>query len=316
MQVPESIRKFFDGAGGINVMASPCFLRQHTGLPRIYLPDYDIYHGGKDDKGTTVYTRYRILGKESIHNTIQGIIEMHIIEGYGLKDRDNKEFIGFLRPNDAKKMMTTGSTSIKRNSVITLKSGLLLRLEDVENFCDLPIINKARLSGTQTHVAISKRETYKSERGLDNWAHVKRGALARDMERSVHKLLLPYYRKYRSEEDKDRFFRTFMEDLMVVCNAHHSNFIEDGRFMDVMEDILSSSKEKKRSLPCLINETRPRKKWRKTSCSDVLEEVGLSDASVVDPETSSISQVEVSVEVQVKQALKNVSKTKLSSIIF
>jgi len=188
MIVPESVDKFFRGSDGTNVMASPNFLIQHTGSSRLYLPAYDIYHGGRDTNGEVVYTIYRILGKESVHNTIQGILEIRILDGYGIKKPDDGQVSAFMRPNDVKKMVTEGSTSIKRNSVITL-------------------------------LAVTKREAYKVVRGTDNWAHVKRGALARDMERSIHKLLLPYYRKYRSEGGIDVVFRNFMEDLLMVCKA-------------------------------------------------------------------------------------------------
>lgn len=311
MDVPDSIRVFFSGAGGINAMVSPNFLRQHTGIPRIYLPAYDIFHGGKDKTGETVYTRYRILGKESVHNTIQGVLEIRLIEGYGIKDAEKGEHTSFLRPNDAKKVMTEGSTSIKRNSVIILKSGLLVRLEDVENFCDLPIIERTRLFASQTHMAISKRETYKMMHGTDNWAHVKRGALARDMERSVHKLLLPYYRKYRSEKDKDLFFRSFMEDLLVVCSAHHSNFTDGGEFKDIVTDTMSRGT--KRMHPCLINETRPRKKWGGSSSKEI---VGCTGQESRDENIKEESVVDASVETQVKKALKNVSRSKIASIVF
>lgn len=304
MQVPESIECFFSGAGGINIMASPAFLRQHTGNPRIYLPAYDIYHGGKDTSGKTVYTRYQIMGKESIHNTIQGVLEVKIIEGYGLKDASTASTCEFMRPNDIKKLMTEGSTSIKRNSVIVLNSGLLVRLEDIENFCDLPIIERTRLFKSQTHMAISKREAYKVIRGTDNWAHVKRGSLAREMETSVHKLLLPYYRKYRAEEGNDMFFRAFMEDLVIVCNAHHTNFVEGKDFEQLVTDTMFTGS--KRKDPCLINETRPRKKW------------GGSREGIGSPESSKKIEipVEESVESMVKKALKNVSRSKIGSIVF
>lgn len=309
MQVPESIECFFSGSGGINIMASPSFLRNHTGYTRIYLPSYDIYHGGKDTHGKTVYTRFKIVGKESIHNTIQGVLEVQIFEGYGLKDPCVTPMCEFMRPNDIKKLMTEGSTSIKRNSVIILNSGLLVRLEDIENFCDLPIIERTRLFKSQTHMAISKRETYKVIRGTDNWAHVKRGALAREMERSVHKLLLPYYRKYRAEEGNDMFFRAFMEDLVFVCNAHHTNFVEGKSFDDLVGQTVSS--RGKRKEPCLLNETRPRKKWG-----------GLKDGGGVTGSVKEVDNapkeldVEESVESKVKNALKNVSRSKIESIVF
>lgn len=306
MQVPESIECFFSGSGGINIMASPSFLRQHTGYSRIYLPAYDIYHGGKDNNGKTVYTRYKIMGKESVHNTIQGILEVKIIEGYGLRDPSAAcaNECGFMRPNDIKKLMTEGSTSIKRNSVVILSSGLLVRLEDIENFCDLPIIERTRLFKSQTHTAISKREAYKVIRGTDNWAHVKRGALARDMETSVHKLLLPYYRKYRAGDGDDMFFRAFMEDLVIVCNAHHKNFVEGKDFGQLVTDTMFTGV--KRKDPCLINETRPRKKWGGSKEGGGVSESGKSPGLLV----------EESVESKVKRALKNVSRSKLGSIVF
>lgn len=304
MQIPESIESFFSGSGGINIMASPAFLIQHTGNPRIYLPAYYIYHGGKDKSGETVFTRYQIMGKESIHNTIQGVLEIKIIDGYGLKDTATASVCEFMRPNDIKKLMTEGSTSIKRNSVVILNSGLLVRLEDIENFCDLPIIERTRLFKSQTHMAISKREAYKVIRGTDNWAHVKRGALARDMERSVHKLLLPYYRKYRAGKGDDMFFRAFMEDLVIVCNAHHTNFVEGKDFGQLVTDTMFTGA--KRKDPCLINETRPRKKWGGSK-----ESGGVSESS-----KGPGLPVEESVESKVKRALKNVSRSKISSIVF
>jgi len=146
MIVPESVDKFFRGSDGTNVMASPNFLIQHTGSSRLYLPAYDIYHGGRDTNGEVVYTIYRILGKESVHNTIQGILEIRILDGYGIKKPDDGQVSAFMRPNDVKKMVTEGSTSIKRNSVITLSSGLLVRLEDWQSqrgkrtrLCGVPI---------------------------------------------------------------------------------------------------------------------------------------------------------------------------------
>lgn len=298
MIVPDVVELFFSGTGGVNIMASPNFLKYHNGFTRIYLPAFHIYHGGRDINGNTVYTKYKILGKESKHNTIQGVLEMNIIEGYGLKNPEGGEIVEFIRPNDAKKLMTEGTTSIKRNSVIILSSGILVRLEDIENFCDLPIIERSRLFKSQTHLAVSKRETYKILKGTDNWAHVKRGALARDMERSVHKLLLPYYRKYREEDHGDRFFKTFMEDLITVCNAHHANFTENGDFCDVIDDTIKKSV--KRKSPHLINETRPRKRWGSASQKD-------NPVNVKDEEE---------VEDRVKRALKNVSKSKIASIVF
>ena len=300
MQVPESVHRFFRGEGGTNVMVSPSFLKQHTGQSRICLPEYDIYHGGKDKKNEVVYTRYRILGKESIHNTIQGILEIKFVEGHGMGDSPSNHIPRFMRPNDVKKLVTTGSTSIKRNSVIILRSGLLVRLEDVENFCDLPVIDRSRLCKSQTQLAIAKRETYKAVRGTDNWAHVKRGALAREMERSVHKLILPYYRKYRTGEDQEGFFKAFVEDLLVVCTAHHSNFVEGGDFGSLVQDTMSRGSKRKN--PSLINETRPRKKWGSHVPPGV--EDGGEDKGVTN------------VEDMVKKALKNVSRSKIASIVF
>ena len=311
MEVPGPIECFFSGSGGINIMASPALLRQHTGKARVYLPAYDIYHGGKDKGGKTVYTRYKILGKESMHNTIQGILEVKIIEGYGLKkDTDTSSEGEFMRPNDIKKLMTEGSTSIKRNSVVVLDSGLLVRLEDIENFCDLPIIERTRLFQSQTHMAISKREAYKTVRGNDNWAHAKRGALARDMERSVHKLLLPYYRKYAVAEGDDTFFRTFMEDLVSVCNAHHTNFVEGKDFGKLITDtMLTGSKRKD---PFLFNETRPRKKWGGSKeCGDV--PVPLKEPGLPGPPGPNVDD---DVWNMVKGSLKRVSRSKIESIRF
>lgn len=294
MDVPEMVLNFFKGSGGMNILASPKFLRVNNACDRVNLPIHEIYHGGRDKSGETVYTKYMILSKESSHNTIQGILEVKILSGYGVKENMDPNVSKYLRPNDIKKLFTEGTTSIKRNSVIILSNGIVVRLEDVENFCDLPIIPKNVLVESQTAEAISKREIYKINKGSDNWAHVKRNSLVRDMERSIHKMLLPYYRKFRGDNDKKKFFNAFMEDILITCNAHHENFIEDGDFSEVVANL---NEGVKRKAPHLSTETRPRKKWG-ISKVETKQEVPSVDVDIV------------------RVAMKHVPRTKIESIIF
>lgn len=294
MTVPNSVLDFFTGSGGLNILASPSFLKINNGTPRVNLSHHEIYHGGKCKKGETVYTKYKILAKESSHNTIQGILQVEIISGYGVKDDSSHKGPQFLRPNDIKKLFTEGTTSIKRNSVIILSNGIVVRLEDVENFCDLPIIPKRDLIESQTAEAICKREIYKLNKGSDNWAHVKRNSLVRDMERSIHKMLLPYYRKFRGGRDPNRFFTAFMEDILVTCSAHHGNFVEDGDFNEIVSNINSGVKRKS---PNLSTEVRPRKKW------------GVPKTEIVSKSPKESPDI-------VKSAIKHIPKSKIDSLIF
>ena len=316
--VPDSVLAFFAGSGGINVLASPLFLRKHTGKDRVYLPMHDIYHSGKDKDGNAVYTVYRILAKEYKHNTIQGMLCVSLMSGYGVKkdDTSGSSNSKFMRPNDLKKLMTEGTTSIKRNSVVMFETGMVVRLEDIEIFCDLPIINKTDLIAQQSVGAVCKRDMYKATRGEDNWAHVKQGALIKDMEASVHQLLLPYYRRYRDNaRDSQYFFKAFMEDMIRTCTAHHKNFTDGYDFDDMLEQIVR--KNAKRSLPSLQTETRPRKKWGKSDASSASstavtvvrtshrgEKAGVSSSAKADSKDP------------VKAVLKNISKEKIASIIF
>ena len=291
------------------------FLKTHTGKDRVNLPIHDIYHSGKDKEGNAVYTVYRILAKEYKHNTIQGMLRVALVSGYGV-DNDVEDGASattprFMRPNDLKKVMTAGTTSIKRNSVVVFKTGMVVRLEDIEIFCDLPIINKRELIAKQSVGAVCKRDMYKATRGENNWAHVKQGALIKDMEASVHQLLLPYYRRYRdNEEDSQHFFKAFMEDMIRTCTAHHTNFTEDGcDFDELLGEI--ADKNRKRSFPSLQTETRPRKKWGgKLEVADLSSQVSsVSSAGEVKPEILKKRD-------PVKDALKNVSRDKMASIIF
>lgn len=315
--IPGSVLEFFAGSGGINVLASPLFLKKHTGKDRVYLPTHDIYHAGKDGDGNPVYTVYRILAKEYTHNTIQGMLCVSLVSGYGVKDEgvDASNDSLFMRPNDLKKLMTEGTTSIKRNSVVVFKSGMVVRLEDIELFCDLPIINKRQLIEKQSVGAVCKRDLYKATRGEDNWAHVKQGALIKDMEASVHQLLLPYYRRYRgSEDDPEHFFKAFLEDMIRTCMAHHKNFTNSGDFDDLLGKI--AVKNKKRTLPYLQTETRPRKKWggKSPRVPAVKEDSSVSAFSGL--KSMSIPEKAVARRDPVKEALKNVSREKMASIIF
>ncbi len=327
--IPTSVQEFFAGSGGINVLASPMFLRKHTGKNRVFLPVHDIYHAGKDAGGNAVYTVYRILAKEYKHNTIQGMLCVSLISGYGVKDGDagGGEKTLFKRPNDLKKLMTEATTSIKRNSVVVFKTGMVVRLEDIEIFCDLPIINKRELIAKQSVGAVCKRDSYKATRGEDNWAHVKQGALIKDMEASVHQLLLPYYRRFRdNDEDSQHFFKAFMEDIIRTCSAHHKNFTDSGDFDDLLNGIAEYNK--KRSLPSLQTETRPRKKWggksevAEASASKSKSKSG-SEVKCDSQSASSHGSVSPSNPEQtsskrdpVKEALKNVPREKIASIIF
>lgn len=306
--IPSSVLAFFAGSGGVNILASPLFLNKHTGRSRVFLPIHDIYHAGKDKEGNAVYTVYRILAKEYKHNTIQGMLCVSLVSGYGVKDdavRGSNNSV-FMRPNDLKKLMTEGTTSIKRNSVVVFQTGMVVRLEDIEIFCDLPLINKRDLIARQSIGAVCKRDLYKATRGEDNWAHVKQGALIKDMESSVHQLLLPYYRRYRdNSNDSQHFFRAFMEDMIRTCDAHYKNFTESGHFDELLTDIVQ--RNKKRSCPSLQTETRPRKKWG-----------GKLDATESSPEmpvTPTASGGKKKRDL-VKDALKHVSREKIAAIIF
>lgn len=317
--IPSSVQAFFAGSGGINVLASPTFLKTHTGKDRVNLPMHDIYHSGKDKDGNPVYTVYRILAKEYTHNTIQGMLRVSLVSGYGVDDDGHADSVSpssrFMRPNDLKKVMTTGTTSIKRNSVVVFKTGMVVRLEDIEHFCDLPIINKRELMAKQSVGAVCKRDMYKATRGENNWAHVKQGALIKDMEASVHQLLLPYYRRYRdSEEDPQHFFKAFMEDMIRTCTAHHKNFTDSSNFDDLLGEI--AQKNKKRTLPSLQTETRPRKKWgaKSSQVPEIKEELPMSAFSGT--KSMSIPEKTVVRRDPVKEALKNVSREKIASIIF
>lgn len=317
--IPSSVLAFFAGSGGINILASPMFLKTHTGKDRVNLPMHDIYHSGKDKQGNAVYTVYRILAKEYKHNTIQGMLRVALVSGYGV-DKDGEDGAArptsrFMRPNDLKKVMTAGTTSIKRNSVVVFKTGMVVRLEDIEIFCDLPIINKRELIAKQSVGAVCKRDLYKATRGENNWAHVKQGALIKDMEASVHQLLLPYYRRYRdNEEDSQHFFKAFMEDMIRTCTAHHKNFTDSDDFDDLLGGI--AEKNRKRSFPSLQTETRPRKKWggKAAEASFIKEEIVMPTFSGL--RAMSIPEGKSARKDPVKEALKNVSREKMASIIF
>lgn len=308
--IPSSVLAFFAGSGGVNILASPLFLKKHTGRSRVFLPIHDIYHAGKDNEGNAVYTVYRILAKEYKHNTIQGMLCVSLVSGYGVKDpatcASNNSVL--MRPNDLKKLMTEGTTSIKRNSVVVFQTGMVVRLEDIEIFCDLPLINKKDLIERQSIGAVCKRDLYKATRGEDNWAHVKQGALIKDMESSVHQLLLPYYRRYRdNSSDPQHFFKAFMEDMIRTCDAHYTNFTESEQFDELLTDIVQ--RNKKRSCPSLQTETRPRKKWGGKSESDASESI--PEMSVVPTVSGGQRKRDL-----VKDALKHVSREKIASIIF
>ena len=321
--IPGSVLEFFAGSGGINVLASPLFLKKHTGKDRVYLPTHDIYHAGKDVDGNAVYTVYRILAKEYTHNTIQGMLCVSLVSGYGVKDEGvgvSNESL-FMRPNDLKKLMTEGTTSVKRNSVVVFKTGMVVRLEDIEIFCDLPIINKKQLMEKQSVGAVCKRDLYKATRGEDNWAHVKQGALIKDMEASVHQLILPYYRRYRdNKQDSQHFFKAFMEDMVRTCTAHHTNFTTGCDFDALLEQIAESNR--KRSFPSLQTEMRPRKKWGGMKSEACAEGSASSVSRTVKAEqfeglsTSVKGKKTTKKRDLVQETLRNVSRDKMASIVF
>jgi hypothetical protein len=316
--VPGAVLAFFGGSGGINLLASPLFLKKHTGSDRVYLARHDIYHAGKDKNGKPVYTVYRLTGKEYTHNTIQGMLRVKLLSGYGVKHGDEERGTVLMRPNDLKKLMTEGTTSIKRNSVVVFETGMVVRLEDIEIFCDLPLIDKRELMQKDSAGAICKRDMYKATRGEDNWAHVKQGALIREMESSVHQLILPYYRRYKgNEKDPQHFFRAFMEDMVRTCTAHHTNFTDGCDFDKMLGEITETNR--KRSIPQLQTETRPRKKWGGKS-DGINSQIKAPDAPY-GPEASKAPEATKSPKGHqetdpVAAVLKHVSREKLARIIF
>lgn len=289
----EKINEFFSGSGGTNILCSPSFLMEHNGSPRISLVNHEVIHGGRDVDKKVVYTTLRILGKESEDNTIQGILKVNFVDGYAVTHHSmeiGKDY--YMRPNDIRKVVTIGTTSIKRNSVIVLNKGMVIRLDDVEDFCDLPVISKNILIKSQSSAAINKRDAYKESKGEQSWAHVKKGALLKDQEKSVHNMMLPYFRQFRKNSDKSYYFKVFMDDMLKTCNAFHTKFLVEDSFDTIVGDVIQ--KNKKRAAPSLETESNPRKKW------------GGSVQKKKDGDKEDI----------VQQVLKKINKSSISSLIF
>ena len=214
---PSEVFSFFNKKGAGDAV-TPAVLQGMIGSSTIPLPNYDIYVMGKKPGGTlpAYFTKLRITTKASERNTVQGLLGVRFLAGYGYRkwvEQGGSSDVTIKRPADIKKLVTEDTSSFKKRAVIYL-NGNVLSLSLADGFCRIPLMDHRLLGDFENPTNSKKRDAYalKKKKGKE-WAHINRNSMLAENKKAMHRMLLPYKKNLLENE----YFREFLKDIVEGC---------------------------------------------------------------------------------------------------
>lgn len=226
---PSEVFSFFNRKGAGEAV-TPAVLQDMIGSSTIALPNYDIYAMGKESGGTSpaYFTKLRIVTKASERNTVQGLLGVRFLAGYGYRkwvQQGGNSDVTIKRPADIKKLVTEDTSSFKKRAVIFL-NGNVLSLSLADGFCRIPLMDHRLLGEFENPTNSKKRDAYalKKKRGKE-WAHINRNSMLVENKKAMHRMLLPYKKNLLEKE----YFQEFLKDMVQGCLQLRKEFcpVED-----------------------------------------------------------------------------------------
>ena len=224
---PPEVFSFFNKKGAGEAV-TPAVLQGMIGSSTIPLPNHDIYVMGKKSGGTSpaYFTKLRVMTKASERNTVQGLLGVRFLAGYGyLKwvEQGGSSDVTIKRPADIKKLVTEDTSSFKKRAVIYL-NGNVLSLSLADGFCRIPLMDHRLLGDFENPTNSKKRDAYarKKKKGKE-WAHINRNSMLVENKKTMHRMLLPYKKNLLEDE----YFREFLKDMVEGCLQLRKEFCPD-----------------------------------------------------------------------------------------
>lgn len=245
---PKEVFSFYNRKGAGKVV-TPAVLQGMIGSSTIPLHQHDIYVMGKKPGSTSpaYFTKMRIETKASERNTVQGLLGVRFLAGYGyhkwVKQGGNSD-VTIKRPADIKKLVTEDTSSFKKRAVIYL-NGNVLSLSLADGFCQIPLMDHRLLGDFENPHNSKKRDAYalKKKKGKE-WAHINRNSMLVENKKAMHRMLLPYKKNLRDAE----YFQEFMQDMVQGCLQLRKEFCpEEDPNRNIQQVLTCFSGNKRRS---------------------------------------------------------------------
>lgn len=239
---PPEVFTFFNTRGKGPVV-TPSSLKALTGSTTLDLHKYDIYTMGKKKTSSktsrnppTYFTKLRICGKNSERNSLQGLLGIKFLSGYGHKLVGNSE-LKIMRPINIDALVTKDTSPFRKRSAVYI-NGKVLSLTGVEGLSYIPILDDRVMSMHETKHQAYKREAYaRLKKGNNEWAHINRDTMLKENKRVLLDILV----KYKKNIQGSLFFQEFMQDLMRIGFELGGEFGATLTSEDLMKDICAKS---------------------------------------------------------------------------
>ena len=232
---PKAVWHYYKTKGSGDVV-TPSFLQKLLGSTTIELNKYDIYVMGKEKTGTgkhknnkpVFFTKLRIDGKSAERNSVQGLLGVRFLAGYGYMNSDSN--LRVMRPTNIDKLVTQDSSQFRKRAVVYI-NGHVLALSRVEGFCRIPLMDDRVLAKFEKKSNAKKREAYARRKKRHNeWAHINRETMLEENKKVILGMLL----KYKKNLGDNEFFREFMRDTMAISVELREEFCSDANIQDLL----------------------------------------------------------------------------------
>ena len=241
---PGEVLSFFRKKGSGKVV-TPAFLQEISGSSEIALEKHDVYvmgkrkstgSGTKEANKPAFFTKMRIDSKSSLRNTVQGLLGVRFLGGFGYMNNNSSADLKVMRPTNIDKLVTEDSSQFRKRAVIHL-NGHVLALSRAEGFCRIPLMDDRVLAKFEKRSNAKKREAYARKKKAGNeWAHINRNAMQEENKKTILGMLVPYKKNLG-----DEFFREFMKDLIAIGLQLGDEFCTNASIDDLLVNVNSGT---------------------------------------------------------------------------
>ena len=204
---------------------TPTFIEGLTGSRFIDIQDHDIYIMGKrkGEKANCFWTKIRLLSSESSRNSLQGLLEVKLLEGYGFMNVGSNSDAKVMRPTNIQKLVTRDSVAFKKRAIVHIKGDVFLPLEGVDSHLRIPLMDEETLCSFEKSSNSRKREAYARKKASNNeWSHVNRVSMKKEHKKLIIRMVTPYKKNLGSG-----YWIEFLNDLFTECLELKQEFIQD-----------------------------------------------------------------------------------------
>lgn len=213
-EFPNEVFKYYKKKFSIDI--TPSYIKEITGEDRINIEKYDIYIMGKKkgEKENCYWTKLRILASEYNQDSLQGLLEIKMIAGFGFVNTGSTLDTKIMRPTNIQQNITRDSVAFKKRAIVHIKGNLFLPLDKLDSHLNIPDMKEEKLSKFEKASNSRKREAYARKKiNKNEWAHINRESLKSEHRKILIKMVTPYKKNLGTDE----YWSEFRTDLINVC---------------------------------------------------------------------------------------------------